>query len=632
MTDHPMQRASAPRAGAKVIRDTVHGFIKVDARLVSLIDHPYVQRLRRISQTSMSALVYPTMTGNRFEHSLGAMHLAQVGLLLMWTNTSVDFRNKFRLDVANTLSEIMESAEKKEFPALIDADYSDLEFLDALSVAVGAAALLHDVGHTAYSHALERYFFSAREWICADTPEIAEAVENAVDDAHAEDRDFHEVIGLLITDDIKRELPSNLPWTAIIRILRSVQESRTWDAALHQYIAGEVDVDRIDYLLRDSKNSGTGFGSFDSSRLLDSLAIHKVDGALEIETGWVIGYQSSALPALEDFIERRYQYYRRVALHNKSFGFNRILDTCVRYLTELEKVGATVSSGTPDSLNYFPSRDASERRHLCGDDNAVVEWIKQNSRLLNMSPPADGNLAEVQRRFVALSNSILCREKNWISLWKNEYEYERIAETLYKQLKARIGNCEFQFSDALKAADVPMSSAARGREILLAIKDTYMSRSSLQPDVISIPPFGPTALLNQIGRVLLTSDVDSKTWKSREMEVADYLGSRCSDNITDIGFWVMGFYSIVPSRGGFEKDPAAQVYENNEVVYLAERSKHFVTRLSNVEAARPQFRCYFVFTTDSRVNDIDIRAEFMSNFPALVQDIVTALIVPNIER
>lgn len=262
MTRMPAHRAE-PRllsaaAGLKVVRDTIHGYISVDGRLVPLLDHPYMQRLRRISQTSMSSLVYPTMTGNRFEHSLGAMHLAQLGLLPMWRNSDPNDRIEFRREFSESLSTDSSDEEKARYPALFDPAAEELEFLDQLSVVIGAAALLHDVGHTAYSHALERFFDNSVEWI---SPSAAASLAEYKARLVPESRDFHEVAGLVIADRIRSDLPDSLSWTAISRVLWSANGERTCASALHDYISGEVDVDRIDYLLRDSNNSGTDFGS-----------------------------------------------------------------------------------------------------------------------------------------------------------------------------------------------------------------------------------------------------------------------------------------------------------------------------------------------------------------------------------
>lgn len=399
----------------------------------------------------------------------------------------------------------------------------------------------------------------------------------------------------------------------------------TCESALHDYISGEVDVDRIDYLLRDSHNSGTNFGSFDASRLLDSLAIHRADGETEIDTGWMIGFGVGAMPALEDFIACRYQYYRRVALHNKVFGYNRILDICVRSLAQLEQKNAAHTVATPASLNYLPHEQSTAARSLSGDDGTISEWIKTNMSNIALDPTDDPTVTTEKARFLATAQAILHREPNWLSLWKNDYEFERICTALHEPLMGAIYRSESALESALEQG-ISRVRAARGLTTIVELKDTFESHRQLDPDVTSIPPYGPAALMNEIGNVLLTDDAGSA--ESREMQAAANFGQMCSADLQEAGFWVFGYKAVVTARGGFQRDPAAQVYENSQIVRLADRSGHFITRLANVEAARPQFRCYFVFTGTSRHDRVDIRREFMDNFPRFAEQTITALILP----
>ena len=103
----------------KIINDPVHGFIKIPSDLIfDLLEHPYMQRLRRIKQLGLTSLVYPGATHTRFQHALGALHLM---------NQSIDnIRQK------------------------------GLVITDAEAEAASAAIMLHDIGHGPFSHALEQ--------------------------------------------------------------------------------------------------------------------------------------------------------------------------------------------------------------------------------------------------------------------------------------------------------------------------------------------------------------------------------------------------------------------------------------------------------------------------------------------
>lgn len=184
----------------KHIKDPVHGYIEVPAELVPLVDAPALQRLHHIRQLGFAYLVYPGANHTRFEHSLGAMHLA-----------SLLCRH--------------------------------LGFDDAETRTICCAALLHDIGHGPYSHASERLMQEYESF------------------SH---------------DDIRELL--NEPGLADLLEKNSVSADEV--AALisgsHRYagiIHGDLDVDRMDYLLRDAHYTGAPYGNFDAERLIKSIAI-----------------------------------------------------------------------------------------------------------------------------------------------------------------------------------------------------------------------------------------------------------------------------------------------------------------------------------------------------------------------
>ncbi|MDO9522882.1 MAG: HD domain-containing protein [Methanocorpusculum sp.] len=195
----------------KQIKDPVHGYIEVPTPLVPLLDTEAVQRLRYIKQLGFIYLVYPGANHTRFEHSLGAMHLAS--LLAR------------QLDLSR-----------------------DDTFL------VCAAALLHDIGHGPFSHASERL--------------------------RAEYGPFsHDEIGpYLITPEISDILEEN--GTDPKEIAGIVAGNHR----LAEIIHGDLDVDRMDYLLRDAHYTGVPYGNLDASRLIQSL-VFTGDGLAIKESG-----------------------------------------------------------------------------------------------------------------------------------------------------------------------------------------------------------------------------------------------------------------------------------------------------------------------------------------------------------
>ena len=180
------------------IKDSVHDHITVEGVAEALLDTPTVQRLRRISQLGTAALVYPSANHTRFEHSLGVYHLANRAL----SHLGVEGRQAER---------------------------------------VRAAALLHDIGHTPFSHnteaVLERHLGKSHD-------DVHDLIEGG------------EVERVLVRNDLDPARVADLV---------------AGDGELGQLVSGELDVDRMDYLVRDAHHTGVPYGTIDHGRLVREL-------------------------------------------------------------------------------------------------------------------------------------------------------------------------------------------------------------------------------------------------------------------------------------------------------------------------------------------------------------------------
>jgi HD superfamily phosphohydrolase len=193
------------------IRDPVHGYIELDDLALALIDTPQMQRLRWIKQLGLANLVYPGANHTRFEHSLGAYHLAR-GL----------------------------------------ADHLGLAEEEKLKL--GAAALLHDLGHGPLSHATEAV--------------LAPFLK----------REHERIIDILRRGELREVLDSYGLRPAEIQDLISGRR-------FGRIVSGEIDVDRMDYLSRDSHYTGVAYGVVDRLRLMDKIVLRQ--GQLAVEAGGV---------------------------------------------------------------------------------------------------------------------------------------------------------------------------------------------------------------------------------------------------------------------------------------------------------------------------------------------------------
>jgi hypothetical protein len=231
----------------RVVRDNVHRDIVLDDDTSRLVDTRTFQRLRDIKQLATCHYVFPTATHTRFVHSLGAHHLA--GVLLE------------HLETVN--------------PGRITPEDARL---------VRYAALLHDIGHPPFSHALES------ERVFANY-------------------NHHETWGRLILED-----PDNDLRIALIELIGEDGLARLFSIldgtcdlpVLHDIVSSQLDVDRLDYLMRDQINTGAKIGTFDVFRIFRALRIDG-DGHLMVTRGGVA--------EVESYLMMRYNMYHNVYFH-----------------------------------------------------------------------------------------------------------------------------------------------------------------------------------------------------------------------------------------------------------------------------------------------------------------------------
>ena len=231
----------------EIIRDPLWNNIRLDPITFELIDTPAFQRLRYVRQLGLAFLVYPGATHSRFEHALGTYHLARRALTLF---------------------------EEHE-------DYASIGRDECMLIRV--AALLHDIGHYPFSHALEEIGALNHEEVAR--PLICQG----------------EVATIL-----RRELGHDAP-ERIVALIRGGSES-----PLQGLISGSIDLDKLDYLRRDAFMCGVSYGEIDVDRLLNALTLVR-----DPDTGRpTVGMVEKGLSALESLLFAKYQMYRNVYWHH----------------------------------------------------------------------------------------------------------------------------------------------------------------------------------------------------------------------------------------------------------------------------------------------------------------------------
>jgi len=301
----------------EVIRDPLWDNIRLDRPALLALDTAAVQRLRYVRQVGHAFLVYPGATHTRFEHALGAYHLTRRALASL--------------------------EERGELDHVSDGD----------CLAVRLAALLHDIGHYPFSHALEEAGFPSHE-----TLGVAKLCRGELGERLAEvgGGGFAGKVGALITG--------------------------TSPSALQGLISGSLDLDKIDYLSRDARMCGVPYGTVDVDRLLATLTLVEISPDRH-----EVGVLEKGVSALESLLFAKYQMYRNVYWHHAVRSATCMYKRVVRGAVSRGSVTvAAIAEATDDGLM---------EQLITRDGNALAAAIRArrlHKRALDLSAsdvPAD---------------------------------------------------------------------------------------------------------------------------------------------------------------------------------------------------------------------------------------------------
>jgi hypothetical protein len=271
------------------IRDPIHGTIHVADGEKAVVDNRFFQRLRHVRQLGFGDLAFPGATHTRHAHSLGAMHAA---------------------------SRLFDSAfQQIAMPA---------DCRERMRQAVRLAVLCHDIGHLPLSHASEsiaplRSALALPEWIPGDRA------------AQASHEDFSARILLdsELTPVLERVLaPVGVAPAALASLVLGVDPpggaafvcgGKDYGPLLRQIVSGELDADRIDYLLRDSLFTGVTYGRYELDWIVENLLPAEIDGRVHL------ALSKTAIFAFEDFLLSRFHMFVSVYYHHTSVNFDEML-------------------------------------------------------------------------------------------------------------------------------------------------------------------------------------------------------------------------------------------------------------------------------------------------------------------
>lgn len=305
----------------KVFRDPVHNYITVNHPVIyDLINSKEFQRLRRVKQVSTTVFTFHGAEHSRFSHCLGVY------------------------EIARRVTEIFDA----KFPEIWDSNENLLTMV---------AALLHDVGHGAYSHTFEKLFDTDHEAI---TQEIITSPDTEVN---------------AILRGVSPDFPENVA---------SVINHTYHNKQVVQLISSQIDCDRMDYLLRDSYYSGARYGQFDLTRILRVIR-PTADG---------IVFEYNGMHAVEDYIVSRFQMYMQVYFHPASRAMEVLLQNLLKRAKYLYHIDSHFFKKTSPNLIPFLANQASLADYLSLDDGVMNTYFQA------WMAAEDDILADLASRFV----------------------------------------------------------------------------------------------------------------------------------------------------------------------------------------------------------------------------------------
>ena len=337
-----------PTNKLKILNDPIYGFIRIPNSLIfDIIEHPSFQRLRRVSQMGFSNLVYPGANHTRFHHALGCLHLMQKTV------------NVLRVKGISI-------SEQEE---------------NALYIAI----LLHDIGHGAFSHALEHSIVTGIS---------------------------HEEISLKYMHQLNKQFDGQLD------LAISVFNGEYHRKFLHQLITSQLDIDRLDYLKRDSFYTGVAEGNISSDRLI--AMINVVDNELVIE--------KKGIYSVEKFLIARRLMYWQVYLHKTSLVAEYMLVNILTRAKELANQGVELFGSSSlkfflyhkTDKNNFDNKVLNLFSELDDYDvlSAIKEWTNHSDKILSK-----------------LSLMIVNRNLLKIEMFDEEVSNDHLSNTISKFLK-----------------------------------------------------------------------------------------------------------------------------------------------------------------------------------------------------
>lgn len=346
--------------GPKQIFDDIHGYIDFTETELRVLEHPLYQRLRNILQLGLTYYIYPGATHTRFSHSIGVKHV--IG------------------EMAKTLCQ---------------QGFLNMDDLMILRI----SGMLHDIGHYPFSHALEEVFTKHLNGLSHENLSVKLISETSLKDVLENEGFNYKEIASIITWKSKNKLYNML-------------------------LSSDVDSDRLDYLLRDSRHTGVAYGNID---------VHRIIATLTLNSKGLLAIMRKGLESVENLYIARLHMYRSVYMHKTVLSFELMLSQI--YKTLYEKFGASENIYGPKEINELICNEEFDGFN----DHYVFHLLFKFRK--------DSRLSNLERRII---NMILLRKPMKIAFEEHKLSSENIirekAERLRECLESKIKNKTVHYS------------------------------------------------------------------------------------------------------------------------------------------------------------------------------------------
>lgn len=440
--------------GFKTFRDPIHDYILMpEALCKAFVDTKIFQRLRNIEQTSMRPL-YPSARHDRFTHSLGVYHLAEQAAEYI---------------VRNTDEALLEGVD-----------------VDACVDTFRVASLMHDCGHAPFSHTFEEYYNlenrAQNELLeLVKTPFIEDFNLNY--NLHLRGPSPHELVSAIVFlkhyskaftklyPRRKPELVARMITGCLHQPPRLTNQKKIENCFILLLHGNAIDVDKLDYIVRDTWASGVNNTSLDVNRLLSSLAI------VEHNRNLYPGFRRSALSVIQSVVDARNYLHNWIYCHHTVCYYAEILETSVKRLLH----GISPKADRDALIRAVFSVEAFDPGVTVGGVNVYL--------------PCDGDiiylLKQHRNKLGSVKDDIeelLERRPSRIPLWKTRAEFElifektqdpktraKIAKNVQKILKEKNAISESGYGNRVRVIEVePKTLEIRPSEVYVSIRGQVM--------------------------------------------------------------------------------------------------------------------------------------------------------------